>query len=86
VTRFYTGNPMLEGFRIMERAWDPTNLTAVKKGQGHTRVYPACLTLYYGGVTTRCLQWWRRLDLAKGGKHGRTQGVSHGGQLPPLNF
>jgi hypothetical protein len=67
---------MLEGFRIMERAWDPVNSTVVKQGQGHMRVYPgsapegkdlrpACLTLYYCGVYRDVLQWWRRLDLAK---------------------
>jgi hypothetical protein len=32
--------PMFKGFRIMERAWDLANSTAVKQGQGHTRVYP----------------------------------------------
>jgi hypothetical protein len=32
--------PMLEGFQIMERAWDPANSTAIRQGLGHMRVYP----------------------------------------------
>jgi hypothetical protein len=30
---------MLEGFRIMEREWDPANSTAIRQGLGHMRVY-----------------------------------------------
>jgi hypothetical protein len=32
--------PMLEGFRFMERMWDPVNSTAVDKRQGAHEVYP----------------------------------------------
>jgi hypothetical protein len=31
-----------------------------------TTLCPACLTLFDGVVIVEVLQWWRRLDLAKG--------------------
>jgi hypothetical protein len=33
--------PMFKGIRFMERAWDPANSTAIRQGQGHTRIYPS---------------------------------------------
>jgi hypothetical protein len=32
--------PMLEGFRFMERMWDPANSRAVDKRRGAHKVYP----------------------------------------------
>jgi hypothetical protein len=52
--------PMLEGFRFMKRAWDPVNSTAVKQGQGHTRVYPG---LAPRGVKTYVLLVWLCIDV-----------------------
>jgi hypothetical protein len=32
--------PMLEGFRSMERLWDPANSTASDRNRTHMRIYP----------------------------------------------
>jgi hypothetical protein len=62
LTRFNPAMPMFEGFRFMERMWDPVNSTAIRRHR-ETQVYlgsapllgkdlrPACLTLLLGVIT-----------------------------------
>jgi hypothetical protein len=42
--------PMLEGFRSMERLWDPANSTAVDKRRGAYEFYPGSRPLGGGSL------------------------------------
>jgi hypothetical protein len=64
------GSGELDGGQTRTRAHESLPRFAPRPPEGKD-LGPACLTLYYDGVTARCLQWWRRLDLAKGGKYSR---------------
>jgi hypothetical protein len=37
--------PMFVGFRDMERTWDPTNSTVIRRKQRDTRFYPGSAPL-----------------------------------------
>jgi hypothetical protein len=41
---------MLEGFRFMERLWDPVNSTAIDKRRGAHKVYPGSRPLGGGSL------------------------------------